>query len=574
MKLEYNQLLSNARKAAELQARLQAEILKNKTVSVDAAVSKDGTQNLITNDQTIRIITPKQQSFSETFALPPDQSLFDDKSSTETWSENEKDPQTKTSKKSEKKHILQLDYDKQIDLLIHLAKEHDNNIDEDFLREILSTDEKSPHVMMEETCVPPGSIFFHKKHRSGSNSILPIFKYFTGKFNLVSASPYCGAYLGGYPGRIGGYGQKEENQNLQKYFGQPKFKKYQIIFNNMIFNKQAIQQLMYQPETTQYITMLRNPVDHFLSTFYYYYDKFPSADSFASRGHTEECWGSPFYPYLRHMHLSPDIFLSKLDLEGWEGQQGQPEVPFQFRGQNFQAFELGFNYKNNSDSYINSSISKLQQDFNLILISDYYFESVLLLKRHLCLSWIEIFTNFKNKQSYNYSKFSRKVTELIQKTHKLDFSIYEHFNNTFWENIKFKYPGGLDQMGLDVEKLKKIYKFCDKNKNLCRKLQTAVKIKARKENKGGATARSEKIEKILESEDILEKNFKDWLQDTKKAQGGNGCPFGKLPDWTKANQAGKLKKCPARAVAMSESDEFDNFNDDQNGSNLVDDFDF
>ena len=145
------------------------------------------------------------------------------------------------------------------------------------------------------------------------------------KRTVVSASPYCGKYIGGYP-----------NEFNPKFLGEPRYDKYEIIYNTLRFDYEKVRDLLYQPEDSLMVTVLREPVSHFLSVYYYYYDKFASAELFTSRGHSSECWGSPFYPYLKHVHVTPDEYLKKLLDLGEQDDVGGDDVPYKFRGQNFQ----------------------------------------------------------------------------------------------------------------------------------------------------------------------------------------------------------------------------------------------
>ena len=227
--------------------------------------------------------------------------------------------------------------------------------------------------------------------------------------------------------------------------------KYQMIFNTVVFDKEKIKS--HLAEDPIFITIMRSPVKHFLSTYYFYYDKFTSREMFTSRGHSAECWGSPFYPYLKRIHATPDSFLEKLQTEGWEEQ-----TPYKFRGQNFQSFELGLDFENNSPEYIKESVTSLVPQFDLALITDYFTESLLLLKRRLCLSWVEMFATAKMVQKYSYRKFESKVRELLMNTHRLDSALFWQFNQTFWHHVQYKYRGGIGGMKEDIGKLDEVLK--------------------------------------------------------------------------------------------------------------------
>jgi hypothetical protein len=60
-------------------------------------------------------------------------------------------------------------------------------------------------------------------------------------------------------------------------------------------------------------------------------------------------------------------------------------IPWASRGRNFQAFELGWDVDNESQNYINQGLRAMENDFDLVMISNYFFESLVLLKEELCM---------------------------------------------------------------------------------------------------------------------------------------------------------------------------------------------
>ena len=60
-------------------------------------------------------------------------------------------------------------------------------------------------------------------------------------------------------------------------------------------------------------------------------------------------------------------------------------IPWASRGRNFQAFELGWDVDNESQDYIDHGLRMMESDFHLVMISNYFFESLVLLKDVLCM---------------------------------------------------------------------------------------------------------------------------------------------------------------------------------------------
>ena len=55
-------------------------------------------------------------------------------------------------------------------------------------------------------------------------------------------------------------------------------------------------------------------------------------------------------------------------------------TPWYFRAQNYMAFDLGLDFEDNSQEYIQKAISLMEQRFGLVLLTDYFEESLILLK--------------------------------------------------------------------------------------------------------------------------------------------------------------------------------------------------
>ena len=62
-----------------------------------------------------------------------------------------------------------------------------------------------------------------------------------------------------------------------------------------------------------------------------------------------------------------------------------------FRSKNYQAFEFGLDHLNNDGNYILSELQRLDRQFDLVILTEYYFEGIVLLADLLC----DGFTNFK-----------------------------------------------------------------------------------------------------------------------------------------------------------------------------------
>ena len=66
-------------------------------------------------------------------------------------------------------------------------------------------------------------------------------------------------------------------------------------------------------------------------------------------------------------------------------------IPWAGRGRNFQAWELGWDVDRVDRPYLETQLAKMDRDFDLVMISNYYFESLVLLKDTLCMDWPDLY---------------------------------------------------------------------------------------------------------------------------------------------------------------------------------------
>lgn len=167
------------------------------------------------------------------------------------------------------------------------------------------------------------------------------------------------------------------------------------------------------PADTFYFSILRHPVAMMESIFIYYktipaFQKTPSLDSFL-----ENSWrsynASITYNHFAHNALAFDFGFDNDVSEGAEDFEGRATT----------------------------AIATIQREFHLVLISEYFDESMILLRHALCWSLEDVVSfklNSRSKQSRR--PLSPNTTEKIKRWNALDWRIYLHFNATFWQKVE------------------------------------------------------------------------------------------------------------------------------------------
>ena len=82
------------------------------------------------------------------------------------------------------------------------------------------------------------------------------------------------------------------------------------------------------------------------------------------------------------------------------------------------AFDLGLDFENNSDAYINEAFKIMERRFGLVLLTDYFEESLILLKGEFSLNNVKVNTKkpkWKQKQGKLNEKKESKDKKKLNK---------------------------------------------------------------------------------------------------------------------------------------------------------------
>lgn len=166
------------------------------------------------------------------------------------------------------------------------------------------------------------------------------------------------------------------------------------------------------PEDTFYFSILRNPVAMMESSFIYY----KSIPAF-------------------HKARSLDDFLDN-GLRGYN-----TSLTNNHYARNILSFDFGFDNNVAVDApeletRAAAAITAIEGNFHLILISEYFDESMILLKRALCWSLDDVVSFKLNSRSERTRHtLSPHTADKIRSWNALDWRLYLHFNATFWQRV-------------------------------------------------------------------------------------------------------------------------------------------
>ena len=268
-------------------------------------------------------------------------------------------------------------------------------------------------------CKPVKNVIFLKTHKTGSSTIINIIQRFAHQNNLTVALPDKNHFLG-WPNLF----------NESYIFEHSKYKTYNIICNHAIFHRERMLTIM-ESNDTKIITIIRDPLYQFESAAVYY--------GFRS-----------IFKLNREINIL-DAFFGKSKEEIYK-QMLNDSSEERFMVKNPVAFDMGFRAWSDEKSTIITNLERVKKDFDLVMISDYMAESLILLKDLLCWDLKDVVYFTMNRRP---DKCRQKIENIedarqhIKDWNKIDYEIFSHFNKTFWEKINSKgssFKSDLDQL--------------------------------------------------------------------------------------------------------------------------------
>lgn len=257
---------------------------------------------------------------------------------------------------------------------------------------------------------PKHNIVFFKMHKCSSSTVQNILMRYGDKQDLNFVLPPRGNYLG----------HGEFNKRAMLSFP---VKEYNILCHHTRFSFQGMSEVM--PKNSVWTTIIRDPVYMFESSFYYMnMDK-----SF----HIRE--SDPLATFAEN----PSFYVTKY------GRMG--------KGKNPMLFDLGLSDDKKDDiNFIKEMIAKLDGYFDLVLVTEYFEESLILFKELMCWELDDIAYFVVNARAKNsIHKITDKTVENLRKWNLGDQMLYEHFNGTLWKKIE---AFGIERMKKEVTLLK------------------------------------------------------------------------------------------------------------------------
>lgn len=231
---------------------------------------------------------------------------------------------------------------------------------------------------------------------------------------------------------------------------------YHCLIEHAIYNSTIMTPLF--PSDTKYITIIRHPWKQFKSSFHYFnVEKIAQVKSNTSLMHYVNNLESYETVYKSHEARTyrfciPDGFsVTKNLMSHCLGMPtGFPVGHLDFQDSTKLAWEYIYNV--------------LRTDFHLVMIVEYFHESLILLKRLMCWEFKDILYKRTNSDKYHY-KTTEKEEAIHRKWSSADYILYDHFNQTFWEEVGKQSKDFYEEVAIFTKLQLQVTSFCNQFEN-------------------------------------------------------------------------------------------------------------
>lgn len=222
--------------------------------------------------------------------------------------------------------------------------------------------------------------------------------------------------------------------------------KYNMLYNHLRYSKH-IKRLFYRH--TYFITILREPVSNFAS--YFYYQGYTKRFCLETEDDPIAAFSKNARFYFRYgCRFKANRGLGLLKPNAHVGNIPNPMM-----------YDLGISEETlASEDKMNAAIRDIEREFDLVMIMEYFDESLILLKNLMNWSFDNI-VYFKMRERTNSRNVDKLTAERLLKLNQGDVALYSYFNITFWKRVeKFSICRMNQELELFHKRQEYWYSFC------------------------------------------------------------------------------------------------------------------
>ncbi|XP_001624149.3 galactosylceramide sulfotransferase isoform X2 [Nematostella vectensis] len=279
-------------------------------------------------------------------------------------------------------------------------------------------------------CKRVDHVLFLKTHKTGSSTLTNLLNRYGNKHELTFALPQT-AYSFNWP------------HKFRTVYVVPVYRRPHILCNHARFNKKPMN-ILFPKKDTKYLTILRHPVTHFESIFNF----MKLWDSLNIKGRDSIEIMDKFLQ--GNSSFNPEYLSSKLTARLLR---------------NPMLFDLGMDYRYFQDlSAVWTYIQTLHKEFDLVLIMEYFDESMVLMKRTFCWDIDDVlYLKLNERRDKDKRNITEKMKQNILSWSQADMMLYRSFNKTFWKRIENEGPAFYYDLARFRERKKEVFDMCVKS---------------------------------------------------------------------------------------------------------------
>jgi len=125
-------------------------------------------------------------------------------------------------------------------------------------------------------------------------------------------------------------------------------------------------------------------------------------------------------------------------------------------------YDLGLDFRYYQDKKaVLDYINFLGKEFDLVMIMEYFDESVVLLKRLMCWDWDDVvFIKHNERQKEEKKNMSQVLQVNIKSWNAADLLLYDHFNKTLWKKIAAEGPSFYEDLARFRRHNNEVFNLC------------------------------------------------------------------------------------------------------------------
>ncbi|KAK3751809.1 hypothetical protein QZH41_013275, partial [Actinostola sp. cb2023] len=204
-------------------------------------------------------------------------------------------------------------------------------------------------------CSPRSNIVFLKTHRTGSSTVTNILNRYGNKHNLTFVLPRRGKYRLGWPYKFTSASYSPLQGRIPN-----------ILCNHARYDREELDLIM--PKDTAHVTIMRDPADQFRSVF----EQFQLGSILGINS------SEPLSAFLEKPWFYLEQALRNDNIQAIDFHRLQ-------LARNGMLFDLGLSpEEHENEAIIRAHIKRLGREFQLVMINEYFNESMVLLKNLMC----------------------------------------------------------------------------------------------------------------------------------------------------------------------------------------------